>query len=359
MMTQIVGGGAWYPSQVFFNSATPQYVPSGRVIDASGEKAAHIISCPKSGTLDKVEFRAAAVSQSPGSNGIKISFQTVDPADGDPDETVDQFRTITSGISSGAWVIPGLMTSDGTDSGTKRTVTKGELIAIVWEFQSFQAGADFTLGALDTIPGSTPYFDHKLGGVWGKEAFSASIALKYDDGTYPYVQGFCYPCATLTTDAINTGTTPDEIGMTFSFSSDVLIGGASVRVDLDGNADVVIYDSQYNVMATVSLDKDIRVDTTMRYYSVQFPDFRALANEIYTLAVKPTSATSVTIPSYTVNAAGMLDQIEGGGSWFMRTRTDAGAWTDLTTQRPWFCVQVTGIDQEVGGQPSTGFVGTG
>lgn len=355
-MAQLLGG-AWLPGITFFNTVIPQFILNGRVIDASGEKLAWRVIAPKSGTIDTVEFCCAGVAQAPGSNGIKISLQDIDPADGDPDEVIDQFRNITSGFGSGVWMVPGLMTSDGTDGGQKRTVTRGEVLGIVWEFVSFQSGADFTIRGLDASPGSNPYFCHKLGGSWTKEKFPPTIAIKYDDGTYPYINGFGYPTASLGTTSIGTTTDPDEIAMSFSFPADVLVGGAAVRMDLDANVDVVIYDSQYNVIRSVSLDKDVRAVATMEQHTLLFPDFRAAANETYYLAVKPTTTTTVEVAWYTVNSAGMLDSMEGGGAWHYWQRVDGGGWVPTTTKRPWFNVLITGIDQESGGQPSMGFEG--
>ncbi len=354
---RIFGGGSWVPGLPQFSSATPQYVVGGRVIDASGEKMAFIISAPRSGTIDTLEFRCAAVTQDPGSNGIKLSFQGIDATTGNPNESITHFRVITTGFSSGAWVIPGLITSDGTDTGTKKTVVRGELFAFVYEFESWQGGSDFTLGALDTDTGHVPYFCHKTGGSWVKEVFSPTLGLKYEDGGYPYVSGFGFPCASLATATINNGTTPDEIGMTFAFPSDVLIGQVALRVDLDGDADVILYDSEGVAQRTVSLDKDVRSSTGMSYLVPQFADFRCLANQEYTVAIKPTTSTSIIVAYYTVNSASMLTEMEGGASWHWRERTDGGEWTDTLDRKPWFHVLITGLDHEVGGQPSTGFEG--
>ena len=177
-VNRLLGGGSWFPNTTFFGALPPAFVGLGRQIDASGEKMGFLISVPKTGTIESVEFRCAGVSQNPGSNGIRISLQDVSLTTGNPDETQDQFRDILAGISSGAWVNPGKVTSDGTDNGTLRSVTKGQLLAVVWEFVSFQSGSDFTISLLDAAPSNPPYFCHKTGGSWSKESYPPVIGLR-------------------------------------------------------------------------------------------------------------------------------------------------------------------------------------
>lgn len=137
MSSLVAVAGLEVPTRVLSNTQTPF---SDLLIDAAGEKVAIVFRAPKTGTLDRAEFKLDAVTQAPVS-GLRVSFQDVGAADGNPDGTQDQFRTVPQGsISAGAWVVPGLMTSDGTDGGTKRSVTKGDLIAFVVEFDSFAAG---------------------------------------------------------------------------------------------------------------------------------------------------------------------------------------------------------------------------
>lgn len=353
-MRPLIGGGGWFPGLVFWNTANPAYVASGRVIDASGEKAGFVWRAPKTGTIDTVESRMAGVTQDPGTNGIKFSIQALDTSalPAVPNEAATYWRLIPdTDISSGSWTVPGLMTTDGTDTGTKMSVTKGQLIGSLYEFASFQAGKDITIAGLDVTPGATPYFCRKVGGVWAAERFAPVMAVKYDDGSYPYVHGFCIPAATLVNQSVSTSTTPDEIGMAFVFPSDTLIGAVNVRVDAIANFDIDITDSQNQPMIpTQNMLANVRTSATGRSTEAIFEDFIAQANEVYTLWVKPTTTTAITVSSFTVNDAAILTEQEGGASWFMRTRTDGGEITDILTQRPMFSVQVGGYPQATGGQ---------
>lgn len=360
-MRQLLGG-AWVPTISRWSG--PAFNGTPMRIDASGEKMAYIFRAPKTGTLHSFEFKCGSATQTPGSNGVRASFQDVDLATGNPDETADQFRTLTSTeLVANAWVIPpGPLTSDGTDNGAKRSVVRGELLAVVLEYNSFQASSVVTVDMLDvSLSGGPPYADLKTGGSWAKVTLPMTFAIRYDDGTYPMVigpYGQTHPTLSISSNTTNNGTTPDEIGMTFTFPANVLIGGAYVRVDLDGDCDLLIYDSQGTVVVgPIALDKDVRTGTTGTNHMVIFPEFVALANELYTLALRPSSATSATIYWYTVNDANKFSDFEGGTSWYWRERTDAGAWTETLTKRPYYSLLVSGLDQECGGQPDVGFTG--
>ena len=113
----------FWPPILTCNNVAPAY--SSGTLNASADKYAFIVQCPKAGTLDTFEWRTGAVTNNPD-NGIRCSFQTVDATTGYPDGVQDQYRDITGTISANTWQVPGLITSDGTDVGTKRTATHHE-----------------------------------------------------------------------------------------------------------------------------------------------------------------------------------------------------------------------------------------
>lgn len=60
------------------------------LLDADGEKLAFVLPAPKTGNLAQVGFRTMIVTTG---DTLKVSFQGVDEATGDPDGTPDQYRT--------------------------------------------------------------------------------------------------------------------------------------------------------------------------------------------------------------------------------------------------------------------------
>lgn len=345
-------GGLWIP-RPFTNAATAPAFGAGMTIDAAAEKAAYIIEIPRTGTLDKFEFRAGTVSIAAGS-AVRCSFQDVSAANGDPDGTQDEFRDIAgSAFASNTWMVPGLLTSDGTDTGTKRSVTAGDLVACVIEYQTFTA-ADSVIAS--TIAGTNqadmtnrPYMD-LFTAAWAKQSSTyPCVALKYNDGSYEFVGG--YPFSAITTTAFNTGSTPDERVLKFKFPAPVSVGGAWMRVAGGGDFDCVLYDSDGTTpLVTRSSDKDQKpASGNAGNFMFQWPDVDLSATVDYFLSCKPTSGTNVTYYDFDVNAAAIMDALEGGQNFRFTSKTDGGSpAAETATTRPFCGLLVTRIHDGAG-----------
>lgn len=354
-----IPGGLWIPRD--WPSTSVAY--TSFLMDASAEKVAPgVFRVPKTGTLDKFEFRLGAVTQAPAS-GLRCSFQDLD-ASGDPDGVADQFRVVTAGLTANAWVAPGLLTSDGTDTGTKRSVTRGQRLACVVAFESFAAGDSLNLTAITgTSSGNfqTAYVDH-FTAAWAKDSSRAPcLALKYDDGTYAFIPGV-FPASGAVSTSFNSGSTPDEIGMTFRFGAPVGISAAAFTGSPGATGrdlDLVLYDT--DGVTELEAVRITAAETTIAagYYYAPFSTERYfLADTTYRLAVRPATAGSITLAELQVNAAAILDAFEGGQTWQRTHRTNAGAWTDTTTQRPLIALQVTAFDPIKGGGPAERWAGS-
>lgn len=324
-----------------------------KVIDASAEKVAFIFNVPKTGTLNGIGFRLGTVTTG---DTLKASFQDVDATTGNPDGTADQFRTVViAGTDDDKWIDVdsspslGLMTSDGTDTGTKRSVTRDDLLSIVIEFNSFVAGnmEIQTLGG-NSAADNTHYVDH-FTAAWAKDANASPIfALKYSDGTYAYISG-CFPAKDSNVVGVNTGSTPDEVALYFQVPFSCKVNGAAIGVDLDEAADVVLYDSDgTTVLASKSLDADLRANTIRVPHECQLTETTLLANTNYRLAIKPTTVTNISVPFIDVAAQAIFDQMSGGQNMHWSQRTDAGAWSQTTTRRPWMAIRISALDDGTG-----------
>jgi hypothetical protein len=359
MALQTIKGGLVIPPVPgFAGSGNPTL--ASFLLDASSEKFAMIFPVPRTGTLNKFEFRLGTVTQAPG-NGLKCSFQDISASNGDPDGAIDQYRVVTTGLSSNTWVTPGLITSDGTDTGTKRSVTRGDLLAAVIEFESFTAGDSLNISALDLVATGSglyelrPYCDH-FTASWSKQWKGAVIALQYSDLSYEFLATPWYPISALNAQSYANNSTPDERGLYFRFPFPVKLGGCWLRcIAGAGDADVVLYDSDGSTaLATVSIDKDQVGFTNGRSIFVRFPsDVQLSANTNYRLTFKPTSAVAVSLYDFEVVDASYMDAVEGGSSWYYTERTDAGSWTETTTKRPWIGLLVTACDDGAGGGGGT------
>lgn len=339
-----LGGGMFMPKPENFPANN-----ANQLLDASGEKLAAVFRVPKTGTLAKVRFRTATVTTG---DTMKVSFQDVDMATGNPDETADQYRTVS--VASGddsTWISTGLITTDGTDSGGLRSVTRGDLLAIVIEYDSYASGNMNILTSLPPIDyGNGCYTTLKTGGTWVKTSGSQGcFELEYDDGTLAYSDTLMPGVNTSNTIASNT--TPDEIALYFRFPVGVTVGGAFVIIDLDAACDVVLYDTDgTTALATVSLDSDVRATTAVNGTMVVFPsEIDLTANSYYYLSIKPTTTTAVGYRYMTVRATGSMDMFDLGQNAYLAQRTDAGVWAGTTTQRPRMSLLVTKVHDGSGG----------
>lgn len=103
---------------------------------------------------------------------------------------------------------------------------------------------------------------------------------------------------------------------------------------------------------TISFITDtLGADATVRWASGKCEDYALATGTTYYLAVKPTTANSVTLYALDVSAAGHLQAVVGTQGY--STRTDAGAWAATTTTR-WPCVYLDIVGTEAAGGGSGG-----
>lgn len=350
-------GSVEIPRIPAFNSVAPQLLSGGKTIDATGEKVAVFCGMwPKSGEIDKIEW-LTRTGTTTVTNSIRASIQGVNSS-GNPNGTISVYRDVPGGsLTSGGWVVPGLMTDNGTDGGNKLTVTKSNHFAFVLEFTSFVAGNAYGIAMLDGKTYNGHYCNHYTTS-WNKDENIPIFSILYADGTRSQMEGSIYPISALGSLALNTGTTPDEVGLKFSFPTDMLVGGGWFIADLDGSADMILYDEQYEIKRSDFMDKDARQVTTAYAHHGQFAtNFRCRANENYVLAIKPTTATSLTVHYWEANAPEMMYATPSGNPWVWVERTDGGPWVERADRRPWEGMIITGVDHELAGSSGDGFPG--
>lgn len=350
------GGPLWIPNPPILGTGGAAGFATAITINASGDRMGWVFQCPKSGTLDWFEFLLTTFTQA--TNGLRVSFQTVDPTNGNPDGTQDQFRDITSGLASGNWMTPpGVMTHDGTNGGVKRTVTAGEWIACVIDFVSWAASDSvgitpgWNLVVADNL---LAYVANASTGTYAKNDGCGIFALKYADGTYAQFPLFAsVPAKTTTTTTFNSGSTPDERGLRFTIPIAARMLGGWVRLDADAACDIVLYDSGGAVVAgPLAIDSDIRQQTTGQNAPFIWPaPVDLAASSVYRLVVKP-GASNISLYQVTVESNARLGAFPLGTSAHLTTRTDAGAFSDTDTAYPLMGLLLNGFD-------TTGGVGGG
>lgn len=307
-----------------------------------------IFQAPATGEIDTIETYIGFVS---GANNVRWSIQDI-TAGGEPDGTEDAYRAIAKATG---WqtVQP---TATGSGGGARKAVTQGTFYAIVCQWDSTESGnyepsVVTTNGNADLLGGT--YLLSYNGAAWNKAAAPSAypnLAVLYADGNY-YPIANCRPTSgSLSTVTFGNGSTPDEIGLRFIPAVTLQVTGVWIYGDFDGDCDLVLYDSGGSVLTSLSLDPDVRATTGARYAEFVFPAAVALtAAATYRLVAKPTSATTITIAYFTVNAAALLQAWSCGTDWHYTARTDAGAWTETTTRRPYLGLIANGFDSSGGG----------
>lgn len=334
MALQTLKGGLFLPEPYNIDLGSTNFL-----IDAAGEKVAGVFQIPKSGTITHLGFSVGTVTTA---ETLKVGLETVN-ASGDPTGT--QY----GGSAVGTQASPASDWFYEVALGTPATATVGDTVAIVVQFNS-------TIGNLNILgiqsPSTRvgyPYIDHYTASWAKNSATQPTFSVKYNDGTYEYCG--LLPIV-LTSTTYNNGSTPDERALYFSLPFPSAAIGAWVHLDLDGAVDIVLYDSDGSTtIGSFSMVVAERAGTSRRWHYGRFTQgsVSLSANTAYRLSVKPTSVTSIILNEFTVLSNAMFDMLSLGSNGYLSTRTDAGAWTETNTQRPFVGLILNKFDDGVGG----------
>ena len=326
------------PHPIHWDSVTA-ITPGQVTLNPTKYPVATIVEIPKTGTLETVEFYVDTVTSG---QDIDVQFRAVNETTGDPETTVDQYRTVTPVATT--WTIPGDMTSDGTDSGIKRTVTRGDKLCVVWTWTGSTGTAvdiqqnDFTATFARNRPPLPAGRNANFGAAMTlrEDGGDMCIALKYTDGTYAEMYG-TWPRSTSSTVTIGSGSTPDEVGFKIKFRYAVQTNGMWFHSTASGDFSLQGYDINDTALFTPPLthngDWSDTSSASEDHWFFTFPSTVSLAQDAwYRFTVKPTTATTLALPEITL--ANALHQAAWGSPECIWTeRTDAGVWTDTDTRR--------------------------
>ena len=312
-------------------------------MDAAAERFAFVLYAPKTGTLDSIQFMAGTVVSSPS---IKVSFQDID-ANGDPDGVVDQYAIFVP--SGSAWNdvgAGGYMGSGGAGSGTKRSVTRGDRFAVVFEIDSYAAGnrldTKYTQWTSQYFPPCRLKSSSDSGSTWfDTNGYVPIVAVKYDDGSYDYMpSALIYKLFTSWTavSSFNTSNpTEDEVALKFQLPVPIVVDWlfAGLTSTNAGDFDLVVYDSDgTTVLASVSFDASAQMANQNTNYGRLLSASLALqANKTYYVAVKPTTTTNVTLLYVSVESADLIPQAIPFTATYAY-RVDGGSWSEDTGKLP-------------------------
>jgi hypothetical protein len=289
---------------------------------------------------------------------MEVSFRNVNTSGGSAgyhDATADQFYTIASGsLSANSWHTTGVMTDDGTGGGVKRTVTQGDLIAVVFRLTgagnvTFQA---MTNDIQVNFPYSTAFTFTQNGRVF-------PLAIKYDDSTYADLGPAHIPVlASVVNGTFDTTTTPDEVGNRFTPLFTHKVNGCWVKSNRSQNFRVVLYDSDGTSVLTQTDEQalaNVAANAKWNLYLPFLAEVTLDAGDTYRLVYKPTTTTpSVSYCGYEVSNNALFASTQEGITTYMTERTDAGSWTDTNTKRILMGTRISAIQTDPGDAPGAG-----
>jgi hypothetical protein len=234
-------------------------------LDAANEKLGMMIRCPYNITVDKLVLSFGSVTQNPV-NGLKVSFQGVALVGGKasvPDGNISHYRVITTGeIVGSSSIETGLITDDGTDTGAKKTLSIGEVIAIVVEYNNFVAGDNLQLRMRQGFgyPMKSSWV-HQYLTDWGNmlSSFIPNVLFKDSSNNYYPSSTYCGvgSWSHAQSQAINVNSDPDECGIKFVSSYTCKLVGIHINWAMrTTDFDMVLYDNNDTVLATKRLEYD-------------------------------------------------------------------------------------------------------
>jgi len=355
-----------YPTPLPINTSELSF--GNAQANAATEKVGTVFNIPKAGTIERVVFTTGSSLTLDGASVIRVSLQdaTIDVLDLEPDGTQDQYRDMDNTLITAADTAfeSGIISSDGTDGGVKRTVSAGDQVAVVFEFQNFVTSDDFTIKrfAWNGIPGwndipTSGYTLTATGSTWTDDTtISILIGLKYDDGTYVHLGSQMLPGveAAVKETAIQGN---KETGLRFQVPFPCRIVGAAARVESGADCEMVLYDAGETLLATSTL---VNEATTSRDAFRVFLDTPTVLTKDtnYFLVVHGTEASNeVALQGVDVVDTNWM-QANGGGSnfvWATRADRTTDSFSITTTRQPFICLILDQIDD--GSSGSGGLVG--
>jgi hypothetical protein len=327
MPLQSIKGGTWLPNRpphLNANLATVQLA-----LGVTAYRAGCVIQAPRSGNVTKIGFLCDATS--PSSAIVEARMETIDATTGFPTGTLLHSTAYGSvSLSAGTqWYTATLQSPE--------TVTQGAMFAIVFRFTTGSlTNANIHAVSSASCPQEFPYVVGNTGS-WLKYQHAPICALEYSLSGYEVVQGAWPVKAVANTSFNNSGTNQRGLRVKLPFPAQVV--GAWVWADLDGDAALKLYNnvtpSSPAELASVSIDKDYRYGTTYGRQVYYFNNPVVLNQDAeYFLTLNPSSGTSVILNEVEVNAAALLDGMDGGQNLHLVTRATSGAFTATTTKRP-------------------------
>ena len=297
-------------------------------LSGAGQRYGWAFCVPRTGTITKVGWRVhtcASVQLS------RLGLYTLDSS-GQPTST-------GYGGSAYGTFTPAATSYFETTLATPATATRGDFAAIVVEFDGTPGDMFASVENSTCVLPGTGYACKYNGTTWSKIQQRAISHVYYSDsggqwediGTAPFTGSV----ATGTYN-LNTGGA-DEYALKITPPFACRAAGLWTMFGVAAGADyeALLY-SGTTALATAAIDGDFTAGTAglgLRFNFFPTP-VTLTAGATCRLAIRPTTATSITYRNYTLEAAGSEQGLGVPQGTCQSTRLDQGAWSDQTTTFP-------------------------
>lgn len=365
---------------VDFDDLTIATVPM-QMVDAGGSSASNlainstlgndtlclVFQCSEAITITKVGFRYGARTGTIPANAYKATLEGISATDGNCDNS-----DVGGGSPTAAPFSP---PSDATWDGTVREVTltnsyactRGQLLGISiryntgtidgTNFSSFTRGMSTNMSAT-----SFPYAAYVTdGGAVTKD--STLVPFLYASASKYYGQ----PVKAVTKANFSQDDSPDEYGLAFQLDCDWVttytVKGIfpNSRTPAAGKTVDLNFYSNTTELMDLTVDSDRLGSNTQNgsYLNLLFDDTTLdtlNCDTEYIAAWAPSSTTGevTNLVVYEVQTANHLQAFPGGTEFHLVTRTNAGAWTSVTTSVPAMLIKIGDWTPPTGGGGARG-----
>ena len=364
--------GMWLGQNILRQLSFSPGFAAGIDIDATGEKAAIVGNFwhpdgPGTYSIVRAGFRFGSTITKAGGSALTASLQDVSLTAGppiQPDETQDQTVAIANAdatFAANTWHRTGAFSA-------ARSVGFDDLLALVVEYDGGgRLGADtFRIGGITNGGRQTQAASvNKVGApAWAIPAnYIPNVVFEVDDGSFGTFLG-AFLASAITSTNFGETSTPDEYAVKFQVPVELTVDAAMFAYGL------VSQDAQFNLYSSdgstvlMTVNRDMNAVQSTSAYATEFvfsSEITLAANTNYYAAVKVSSGATTTGGNRVVITVDDADQIPLHG-WplgaCLSTRSDAGAWSDTTTQIPLAQIRIASIHDGTGSgstiRPHTG-----
>ena len=260
---------------------------------------------------------------------IRVSIQDMSTSTYSPDGSVDEYYDMVNGadtMTASTWVSTGNLSAN-------RSVNNGDLICVVFAFQTFNSGDVVTLTGLNTGGWTLKY--HQCYPLLYTTSWSTvldcqnNIILEFSDGTFGTLFGSqCY--SSISTLTYNNSSDPDEYANVYSFPFPIRVSGCWFNSSASKDYSVILTCGASTL--SVDVDGDQRLGMT-NIMAVPFSStLEIAANTSFYLSFRPDTNNDISVYQLNVNNANFWKALNVGSlCGGIVSRTNGGAWSAATT----------------------------